>query len=123
MPPVDGEPQLDLDTSLAGWAYRTDSLRAEGGRSGGMNVWLPLADGAERLDVVELNMSALDGLKLRRCRTMALLLALVITSKRTYSDTIAQRMRTRPMPLPTEMRTNWTATLSTTRTPEAAGQT
>ncbi|MEU1036121.1 hypothetical protein ABZ402_47175 [Streptomyces mirabilis] len=48
-------------------------------------------------------MSALDGLKLRRCRTTALLLALIITSKRTYSDTIAQRMRTRPMHLPTEM--------------------
>ncbi|WP_435805387.1 hypothetical protein [Streptomyces hirsutus] len=48
-------------------------------------------------------MSTLDGLKLRRCRTTALLLALIITSKRTYSDTIAQRMRTRPMHLPTEM--------------------
>lgn len=30
-------------------------------------MWLPLADGAERLGVVELNMSTLDGLKLRRC--------------------------------------------------------
>ncbi|MER7191215.1 hypothetical protein [Streptomyces flaveolus] len=48
-------------------------------------------------------MSTLDGLKLRRCRTAALLLALIITSKRTYSDTVAQRMRTRPMHLPTEM--------------------
>ncbi|NUP39704.1 MAG: serine/threonine-protein phosphatase [Streptomyces sp.] len=103
VPLVESEPELELDTPLAGWAYRTDSLRVEEGPSGGLRVWLPLADGAERLGVVELNMSTLDGLKLRRCRTTALLLALIITSKRTYSDTIAQRMRTRPMHLPTEM--------------------
>ncbi|MFI8304663.1 PP2C family protein-serine/threonine phosphatase [Streptomyces sp. NPDC085927] len=100
---VEGEPEPELDTSLAGWAYRTDTLRVEEGPSDELNVWLPLADGAERLGVVELHMSTLDGLKLRRCRTTALLLALIITSKRTYSDTIAQRMRTRPMHLPTEM--------------------
>jgi serine phosphatase RsbU (regulator of sigma subunit) len=103
VPLVESEPELELDTSLAGWAYRTDSLRVEEGPSGGLHVWLPLADGAERLGVVELNMSTLDGLKLRRCRTTALLLALIITSKRTNSDTIAQRMRTRPLHLPTEM--------------------
>ncbi|MFH9834525.1 PP2C family protein-serine/threonine phosphatase [Streptomyces sp. NPDC017201] len=103
LPLVEGEPALELDTSLAGWAYRTDSLRVEEGRSGGLNVWLPLADGAERLGVLELNLDTLDGIKLLRCRTMALVLALIITSKRAYSDTIAQRMRTRPMELPTEM--------------------
>ncbi|MBL1286941.1 PP2C family protein-serine/threonine phosphatase [Streptomyces sp. NPDC057067] len=103
LPLVEGEPALELDTSLAGWAYRTDSLRVEEGPSGGLNVWLPLADGAERLGVLELNLDTLDGIKLLRCRTMALVLALIITSKRAYSDTIAQRMRTRPMELPTEM--------------------
>ncbi|MFE2570645.1 PP2C family protein-serine/threonine phosphatase [Streptomyces mirabilis] len=45
----------------------------------------------------------MDGVKLWRCRAMASLLAMIITSKRTYSDTFAQRMRTRPMQLPTEM--------------------
>ncbi|MFD5453018.1 PP2C family protein-serine/threonine phosphatase [Streptomyces sp. NPDC003470] len=103
VPFVEGEPELDLDTSLAGWAYRTNSLRVEEVPSGELNMWVPLADGAERLGVVELDVSTLDGLKLRRCRTAALLLALIITSKRTYSDTIAQRLRTRPMHLPTEM--------------------
>ncbi|MET8536901.1 PP2C family protein-serine/threonine phosphatase [Streptomyces sp. NPDC005065] len=103
LPLVEGEPEFELDASLAGWAYRTGSLRAEEDHADGLNVWMPLADGAERLGVLELNMDTLDGLKLRRCRTMALILALIITSKRTYSDTIAQRMRTRPMELPTEM--------------------
>ncbi|MFJ3981418.1 PP2C family protein-serine/threonine phosphatase [Streptomyces fungicidicus] len=103
VPLVEDEPKLELDTSLAGWAYRTDSLRVEEAPYGGLTMWLPLADGAERLGVVELNMSTLDGPTLRRCRTAALLLALILTSKRTYSDTIAQHMRTRPMHLPTEM--------------------
>lgn len=103
LPLVEGEPEFELDASLAGWAYRTGSLRAEEDHADGLNVWMPLADGAERLGVLELNMDTLDGLKLRRCRTMALILALIITSKRTYGDTIAQRMRTRPMELPTEM--------------------
>ncbi|WSA81808.1 hypothetical protein OG930_43780 [Streptomyces sp. NBC_01799] len=103
LPLVEGEPEFELDASLAGWAYRTGSLRAEEDHADGLNVWMPLADGAERLGVLGLNMDTLDGLKLRRCRTMALILALIITSKRTYSDTVAQRMRTRPMELPTEM--------------------
>ncbi|MFC9955850.1 PP2C family protein-serine/threonine phosphatase [Streptomyces nigra] len=100
---AEGEPDVDLDTSLAGWTYRTNSLRVGETPSGELDVWLPLADGAERLGVVEFTMGTLDGLRLRRCRTTALLLALIITSKRTFSDTIAQRMRTRPMHLPTEM--------------------
>ncbi|MGV9292069.1 hypothetical protein [Streptomyces sp. NPDC003719] len=100
VPFVEGEPELDLDTSLAGWAYHTNSLRVEEvPLRRAEHVVGTLADGAERLGVVELNMSTLDGLKLRRCRTAALLLALIITSKRTYSDTIAQRLRTRPMHL------------------------
>ncbi|MGA5274721.1 PP2C family protein-serine/threonine phosphatase [Streptomyces cellulosae] len=103
VPFVEGEPDLDLETSLAGWTYRTDSLRVEEAPSGQLNVWLPLANGAERLGVLELTMDSLDGVTLRRCRTAASLLALIITSKRTYSDTIAQRMRTRPMHLPTEL--------------------
>ncbi|MFH8453972.1 PP2C family protein-serine/threonine phosphatase [Streptomyces fungicidicus] len=103
VPLVEDEPKLELDTSLAGWAYRTDSLRVEEAPYGGLTMWLPLADGAERLGVVELNMSTLDGPTLRRCRTAALLLALILTSKRTCSDTVAQHMRTRPMHLPTEM--------------------
>ncbi|MGW7661727.1 PP2C family protein-serine/threonine phosphatase [Streptomyces sp. NPDC054756] len=103
VPFVEGEPNLDLETSLAGWAYRANSLRVAEAPSGDLDVWLPLADGAERLGVLHLTAGSLTGTKLRRCRTMALLLALIITSKRTYSDTIAQRMRTRPMHLPTEM--------------------
>ncbi|MCQ4080635.1 serine/threonine-protein phosphatase [Streptomyces sp. RB6PN25] len=103
LPLIEGEPDLEVDASIAGWAYRTDSLRVEGQESGGLTLWLPLIDGAERLGVLEIQTETLDGLKLWRCQTMASVLALVITSKRAYSDTIAQRMRSRPMQLHTEM--------------------
>ncbi len=102
-PLIKGEPHLEVDASLAGWAYRMDELRVEENTCGGLTVWLPLVNGAERLGVLELGMETLDGLKLWRCRTLAMLLALIITSQRTYSDTVAQRMRTRPMRLPAEM--------------------
>ncbi|WP_413798905.1 PP2C family protein-serine/threonine phosphatase [Streptomyces iranensis] len=103
MPLEEGEPRLELDHSLAGFAYRTDSVRVEEEGTGGLTVWLPLMNGAERLGVLRLRMASLDGLRLWRCRTLASLLALVITSKRTYIDTFARRTRTRSMQLPTEM--------------------
>ncbi|MFE2184918.1 PP2C family protein-serine/threonine phosphatase [Streptomyces sp. NPDC059455] len=103
MPLEEGEPRLELDHSLAGFAYRTDSVRVEEEGTGGLTVWLPLLNGAERLGVLQLRMASLDGLRLWRCRTLASLLALVITAKRTYIDTFAQRTRTRSMQLPTEM--------------------
>ncbi|MGW7688747.1 PP2C family protein-serine/threonine phosphatase [Streptomyces asiaticus] len=103
MPLEEGEPRLELDHSLAGFAYRTDSVRIEEEGTGGLTVWLPLMNGAERLGVLQLRMASLDGLTLWRCRMLASLLALVTTSKRTYLDTFAQRTRTRSMELPTEM--------------------
>ncbi|MEU4897102.1 PP2C family protein-serine/threonine phosphatase [Streptomyces sp. NPDC044780] len=103
MPLAEGEPRLGLDDSLAGFAYRTDTVRVEEDGADGLALWLPLMNGAERLGVLQLRTVSLDGLTLWRCRMLASLLALVITSKRTYLDTFAQRIRTRSMQLPTEM--------------------
>ncbi|WAP55683.1 PP2C family protein-serine/threonine phosphatase [Streptomyces sp. S465] len=103
MPLAEGEPRLGLDDSLAGFAYRTDTVRVEEDGADGLALWLPLMNGAERLGVLQLRTISLDGLTLWRCRMLASLLALVITSKRTYLDTFAQRIRTRSMQLPTEM--------------------
>lgn len=50
-----------------------------------------------------MQVSTLDGLKLWRCRALADFLAMVITSKRTYSDTITRRTRTEPMALAAEL--------------------
>ncbi len=79
--PLDEDvPRLDLDDSLAGFAYRTSTVRVKEDNEGGLDVWLPLLNGAERLGVLRLRMDSLDGLTLWRCRTLASILSLVITS-------------------------------------------
>ncbi|MFD0035198.1 SpoIIE family protein phosphatase [Streptomyces sp. NPDC127172] len=53
---------LPIDDSLAGWTYRTQSLRVEKSDFGGTTAWLPLVDGAERLGVLAVRAPALDAL-------------------------------------------------------------
>ncbi|GAA3082527.1 hypothetical protein GCM10020000_80680 [Streptomyces olivoverticillatus] len=69
----------------------------------GVIVWLPLIDGAERLGVLAVRTASLDGVRLRRSRMLAYLFAMLITSKRAYSDWLAARTRIATMRLPTEM--------------------
>ncbi|MFG2674998.1 PP2C family protein-serine/threonine phosphatase [Streptomyces sp. NPDC048445] len=95
--------QLPIDDSLAGWAYRTQSLRVEDSGDGELIAWLPLLDGAERLGVVAVHSPGLDPVTLRRAHTLASLLAMMITSKRSYKDSFVRRTRTEPMQLPAEM--------------------
>lgn len=101
--PLLGGDRLAVDSSPAGWAYRTLSLRVEETRSGTLIVWLPLVDGVERLGVVGMHMESLDSARLRRCRTLASILAMAITSKRAFSDRFVQQARTETMTLPAEM--------------------
>ncbi|HEY9330276.1 MAG TPA: PP2C family protein-serine/threonine phosphatase [Streptomyces sp.] len=96
-------PDLAIDGSLAGWAYRTQSLRVEEADMGGLTAWLPLVDGAERLGVVAVLSATLDAVLLRRARVLASLLAMMITSKRSYKDSFVARTRTEPMELPAEL--------------------
>ncbi|MFI9724135.1 PP2C family protein-serine/threonine phosphatase [Streptomyces sp. NPDC052396] len=93
---------LTVDDSLAGWAYRTVSPRVADADEG-VIVWMPLVDGAERLGVLAVRTASLNGVRLRRSRMLAHLFAMLITSKRGYSDWLAARTRTATMRLPTEM--------------------
>ncbi|WP_229891186.1 PP2C family protein-serine/threonine phosphatase [Streptomyces mashuensis] len=93
---------LPVDGSLAGWAYRTVSPRVADADEG-LIIWVPLIDGAERLGVLAVRTGSLDGVRLRRSRILAYLFAMLITSKRAYSDWLAARTRTSVMQLPTEM--------------------
>ena len=52
VPLTDVTATLPIDDSLAGWTYRTQSLRGEPTESGAMTAWFPLLDGAERLGVL-----------------------------------------------------------------------
>lgn len=100
---LSGERRLPVDGSLAGWAFRAMALRVEDTDSGELIVWLPLVDGVERLGVVGIHLTSLDTTLLERCRTIASVLAMVITSKRAFSDRFVQQARTGTMTLPAEM--------------------
>ncbi|MFE4862174.1 PP2C family protein-serine/threonine phosphatase [Streptomyces sp. NPDC056670] len=100
---TEGHPTLDIDASVAGWCYRTVSLRMEDAEGGVLCVWLPMVDGAERLGVLGVRARSVDAVRLRRCRMLAGVLAMAITSKRAYSDSFARRARAERMQLPAEM--------------------
>lgn len=93
---------LPVDRSCGGWAYRTVSPRVAEADSG-LIVWMPLVDGAERLGVLAIRTASLDGVRMRRSRMLAHLFAMLITSKRAYSDWLAGLTRTATMRLPAEM--------------------
>ncbi|CQR66030.1 PP2C family protein-serine/threonine phosphatase [Streptomyces leeuwenhoekii] len=103
VPETDVASPLPVDGSLAGWAYRTQALRVEESDSGGIIAWLPLLDGAERLGVLAVHETALTSASLCRSRALASLLAMMITSKRSYEDSFVRHTRTARMRLPSEM--------------------
>ncbi|MFE9122586.1 PP2C family protein-serine/threonine phosphatase [Streptomyces sp. NPDC007172] len=103
VPLTEGLPTLDIDASVAGWCYRTVSLRVEDVEGGLLCVWLPVVDGAERLGVLGVRARSVDAVRLRRCRMLAGVIAMAITSKRAYSDSFARRARAERMQLPAEM--------------------
>ncbi|MFD5233963.1 PP2C family protein-serine/threonine phosphatase [Streptomyces qaidamensis] len=103
VPLTDMTRPLPVDDSLAGWTYRTQSLRVEESGTGGMTAWIPLLDGTERLGVLAVLSPSLTPAVLRRGRALATLLAMMITSKRAYKDSFVRRTRTEPMQLPAEM--------------------
>lgn len=94
---------LLIDDSLAGWCYRTQSLRVEETERDGMTAWFPLLDGAERLGVLAVHTRTLTAETLRQSRALAALLAMMVSSKRAYKDSFVRRTRTRAMHLPAEM--------------------
>ncbi|MGW2419448.1 PP2C family protein-serine/threonine phosphatase [Streptomyces sp. NPDC001709] len=93
---------LPVDRSPAGRAYRTVSPRVAEADDA-LTVWMPMVDGAERLGVLAVRTASLDEVWMRRSRMLAHLSAMLITSKRAYSDWLAARSRTAPMQLPAEM--------------------
>ncbi|MEV6833289.1 PP2C family protein-serine/threonine phosphatase [Streptomyces sp. NPDC051133] len=93
---------VSVADSPAGSAYRTISPRmTDAGEQ--VLVWMPLVDGAERLGVLAVRTTSLDDVLLRRSRMLAHLFAMLITSKRAYSDWLTARTRSATMALPAEM--------------------
>ncbi|MCC9311417.1 serine/threonine-protein phosphatase [Kitasatospora sp. RB6PN24] len=94
--------RLPVAGSPAGWAYRAVSPRVVEADDG-VTVWLPLIDGEDRLGVLGVRCASPDEVRMRRSQMLAHLFAMLITSKRTYSDWLAGLTRTAAMRLPAEM--------------------
>ncbi|WP_019549348.1 PP2C family protein-serine/threonine phosphatase [Streptomyces sulphureus] len=94
---------LPIDSTVAGWVYRTLVERVTTGESRGLTLWLPLVDGIERLGVLCIEADTLDEEALRRCRTLSTIVTLVLYAKGVISDLYARSQRTQQMKISAEM--------------------
>lgn len=101
---------LGVDSTVAGRAFQqmqrlTQSVVAESG-GGGVRVWLPLLNGAERLGVLGLTLATTmldNALAMRRVHRFVSVVAELVTTKTLYGDSIVRARRTSPMTLAAEI--------------------
>lgn len=96
-------PPLDIDSTLAGRAYRTEQILEGDGGDGQRRLWVPMVDGAERVGVLLLTVDQVDDAVLDRARGIASLAAMLIVAKSAYGDGILLTRRRRAMDLPAEL--------------------
>lgn len=105
--PLDEGDPLDIDSTIAGRAYRTVRIvesEPDDSNRGLLRLWVPLLDGAERVGVLCVDVDHVDDAVRRRCRRLAGLVAELIVSKEAYGDGLEQRRRRREMDLAAELR-------------------
>ncbi|MDP4502137.1 PP2C family protein-serine/threonine phosphatase [Nonomuraea turcica] len=106
--------RIPIDTTVAGKAFRgvepvqarTATAAAETGEpldDGPRRLWMPLLDGTDRIGVLGVIVPHAGEAVLARVSRLAALVALLIESKRPFSDVYAQLVRTRPMALSAEV--------------------
>ncbi|MET8766749.1 PP2C family protein-serine/threonine phosphatase [Streptomyces sp. NPDC004658] len=106
--------EYTVSGSLPGQAYRRVELLPEPGgegaseRPGGRRWWVAITDGVERLGVLRADTDT-DGESVRGAlRDLASMTALLLLSKRSFSDSYARLVRTEPMNVAAEMQWNLT---------------
>lgn len=99
------EPELLIEGTLAGRVFETLSPLSEVGSELG-RWWVPLQDNAERLGVMRVDVLNSDRTTMRAIRAFSLLIAMLVVTKREYSDSFARLSRTRPMNLAAELQWN-----------------
>ncbi|MGI5282326.1 PP2C family protein-serine/threonine phosphatase [Nonomuraea polychroma] len=107
--------RIPIDTTVAGKAFRgvepvqarTATAAAETSEpfsgDGPRRLWVPLLDGTDRIGVLGVIVPVADEAVLAKVSRLAALVALLIESKRPFSDVYAQLLRTRPMALSAEV--------------------
>ncbi|MEG8279933.1 PP2C family protein-serine/threonine phosphatase [Streptomyces sp. AHA2] len=110
----DGGQELTVAGSLPGQAYQRVELLPEpdppgrGRASGGRRWWVAITDGVERLGVLRADTDTGDEATRQSLRDLASMTALLLLSKRSFSDSYARLVRTEPMNVAAEMQWNLT---------------
>jgi hypothetical protein len=96
--------EMRIDATLAGRVFQeTRELHLSGGEGEGGSWWVPLLDGTERLGVLRISAAREDEASRQAVLALASLVALLVVSKRPYSDSYARLVRTKPMHVAAEM--------------------
>lgn len=99
--------ELQVEGTVPGRAFQHgDVVRAAGASEDSVLWWVPLLDGTERLGVVRARTAADDTDTRASLKALAALVALLVVSKRHYSDAHARLVRSANMNVPAEMQ--WT---------------
>jgi serine phosphatase RsbU (regulator of sigma subunit) len=107
----DGGQRFNVQGSLPGQAFqRVDIVpeRLAPPVSGRQRWWVPITDGVERLGVLRADTDTVGEPIRQAMRDLASVTALVLLSKRSYSDSYARLTRTEPMNVAAEMQWNLT---------------
>ena len=93
-----------IDGTLGGRAFTMVTPCVSDIEPDGLRLWVPLLNGAERMGVLEVvSDAALDDRAVDECMTVAALLAELVITRGSYSDTIERVRRCEPMQLAAEM--------------------
>ncbi|MGI5479482.1 PP2C family protein-serine/threonine phosphatase [Streptomyces lavendofoliae] len=112
----DGGEEYRVQGSLPGQAYQRVELLPEperdatGGPPGRRRWWVAITDGVERLGALraDTDIGADDASTRRALRDLASMTALLLLSKRSFSDSYARLVRTEPMNVAAEIQWNLT---------------
>lgn len=105
VPEGDDKPpeELRIDSTYGGRAFQEDRILRKHADNGQDCWWVPLQNGAERLGVLRVLADRPDDMDERIVRALAELVALIVESKRAYSDAYPRLVRSRPMNVAAEM--------------------
>lgn len=100
--------KLRIDGTIAGRAFQHVEILTQTTGGGPIRVWLPLANGTERLGVLAVTVDAdrlgqLDGLFGVRLRRLAALVGQLLTTKTMFGDSIVRLRRNSTMGLAAEL--------------------
>ncbi|MDQ0584296.1 serine phosphatase RsbU (regulator of sigma subunit) [Streptomyces rishiriensis] len=103
---AEGGLQFMVHGTVAGLAFQRVDLVTEPDGTGRRNLrrwWVPITDGVERLGVLRADTTDDDESVRNALRALASMVALLLLSKRSHSDSYARLIRTAPMSVAAEM--------------------